>query len=840
MQPLLSRVLRAVTVTSARPAALTLLSLVALTGSLGATGRTIVIGFDGLDHGYCTQLLEAGDLPNFARLAQQGTFAPLETSNPAESPVSWAVFNTGTNPGKTGVAGFVSRTFSAPGPKGEPPIPMPQPMLSFPTTVPAEAFVSYPMAVTNPVGFVAAVAAGAFVILFLLLKLIGSNAVLAVVLGLVAAGVAGWQANAYAGGLPNGDVPYHVNPMQGTNFWHHLDGTGVRMMGMQVASTFPPDDEPDNVQILSGLGVPDIGGSPGTWYVYTDDPWTLSDKDTQTGGKIIKVFEESAEPGKILAHVVGPKNYVALERFDARRDALTARLQAPGLSDAERAALEAQKSELETEKREWQRANKNDKVLVPFVMQVDRAGGSVAFAVDGGETFTVPVGGWSPLVPVDFVMAPSWKETGLVRFHVLRCDDEEVRVFVAPISIDPDGGSYLPISSPTAFSAQLAADVGAYETVGFGCLFNPLKDGKDSHFTAQSFLEDIASTMGGRERLLEEGLSRKDEWEIYFQIFYSTDRVQHMLYRESDPDHPAHDPAEATEIVTAFGREFPLSDSVRQMYMQADRITGALLDRIESGELGPDVLLLVVSDHGFTSFRRQVNLNNLLWDLGYLKTKDDIAPGDIVAGGSGRPRNNLLAFVDWSRTQAYSYGLGNVFVNLVGREPQGIVDPADYDALVASMQRDLLGAVDPATGQPFVTSAHSREELYSGPWWKEGPATFKSRGEVVQGKDGRFTEHDGFADIFLGYRPTYRVSWGNTMGGLDASAVTDNTNRWSGDHVSVDPSHVRGILFSNRPLSEPAQPGLIDIAPTLLARYGVDPAGTDMDGAVLPFADLTQ
>jgi hypothetical protein len=103
-------------------------------------------------------------------------------------------------------------------------------------------------------------------------------------------------------------------------------------------------------------------------------------------------------------------------------------------------------------------------------------------------------------------------------------------------------------------------------------------------------------------------------------------------------------------------------------------------------------------------------------------------------------------------------------------------------------------------------------------------------------------EHFGFGDIFLGYAPYYRVAWSNTMGGLDTAAVTDNTNHWSGDHVSVDPSHVPGILLSNRAFTEERSANLIDIGPTMLTRYGIDPAppNTDMDGSALPFVNLTR
>jgi predicted AlkP superfamily phosphohydrolase/phosphomutase len=164
------------------------------------------------------------------------------------------------------------------------------------------------------------------------------------------------------------------------------------------------------------------------------------------------------------------------------------------------------------------------------------------------------------------------------------------------------------------------------------------------------------------------------------------------------------------------------------------------------------------------------------------------------------------------------------------------VQPSDYDAVVADIRRDLLALRDPADGAAVVTSVSRRDELYSGPWWKEGKATRKVRGKPVE------VTHDGFADLFLGYAPYYRVAWANKMGELDAAAITDNTNHWSGDHVSVDPSHVPGVLLSNRRFTEERTASLLDIGPTMLARYGIDPAPptTDMDGRTLPFVNITR
>jgi predicted AlkP superfamily phosphohydrolase/phosphomutase len=808
----------------------------------GAPPKTIILGFDGMDHALTQRFMAAGDMPNFQRLAQAGQFRRLETSNPAQSPVSWAVFNTGTNPGKTGVAGFVSRMFSASSP-GRPGRPLPQPMLGFSSSVPADDFVRFPLALTDPASFVlyavlAALAAG-LVIFKLLFRL---NMAGAALLALGLGGAAGWWAHGYAGQLPaDGQLPYTINPMQGTNFWTWLDEAGIRMRGVQIASTYPPDDEGPNTRLLSGLGVPDISGSPGSWFVYTNDQFMFSDKDTNTAGRVLKLYEDV--PGRLDAELYGPRNWFEAAAHKVEIARTKEELGEGGLSPERATALEERLAEATRGA-----AAASRKTGVPFAMRLDTAAHAVEFFVGaapgsdldapgpGVRRVRVEQGGWSDFVPVDFVLSERYHAPALVNFHVLRCDEEETRVFVPPINIDPLGPPpQMPISAPPEFAAQLQREIGhPYETLGWACITNPLKDITDSNLPEQSFLDDTAATEALREELLMAGLERSDTWDVYFQVFSTPDRVCHMLFRETDVEHPLHDAELADTSVTAWGATFPLKDAVRQVYKDEDRLLGRVLDMLDAGAFGPDCLLMIVSDHGFTSFRRQVNLNNALYDFGYLVFKDDRTPAEVLT----LPRNQreYLGAVDWTRTRAYSLGLGEVFINLVGREPQGSVQPSDYDAVVADIRRDLLALRDPADGAAVVTSVSRRDELYSGPWWKEGKATRKVRGKPVE------VTHDGFADLFLGYAPYYRVAWANTMGELDAAAITDNTNHWSGDHVSVDPSHVPGVLLSNRRFTEERTASLLDIGPTMLARYGIDPAPptTDMDGRTLPFVNITR
>jgi len=388
---------------------------------------------------------------------------------------------------------------------------------------------------------------------------------------------------------------------------------------------------------------------------------------------------------------------------------------------------------------------------------------------------------------------------------------------------------YLPISAPVDFAAELARDAhGGYETLGWAMPTNPLKDHRDSGFEAQAFFGAVERIQANRERLLRWGLDDADAWDVYYQVFYAPDRVSHMFFRETDPGHPHYDADYAAQPVEAWGRRFPLGDAVLESYREMDRIVGEVLDRIEAGEFGDDALLLVVSDHGFTSFRRGVNLNNALYELGLLHFSRDMTLDEVLASG----RTDFLAFVDWDRTSAYSMGLGKIYVNLKGREPRGIVEPADVPLLIAQVREGLLALRDGPGGARVVTSVSHRDELFHGPWVHEGSDLVQK----VAGEPRPLPHWDGYADLFVGFAPGYRVSWATTLGGLGPETLVDNTKHWTGGHVSVDPSHVPGILFANQAWADQGEASLLDIGPTIVARYGIDLDTTGMEGRALELA----
>jgi predicted AlkP superfamily phosphohydrolase/phosphomutase len=276
--------------------------------------------------------------------------------------------------------------------------------------------------------------------------------------------------------------------------------------------------------------------------------------------------------------------------------------------------------------------------------------------------------------------------------------------------------------------------------------------------------------------------------DLYVQVFSFTDRIQHVFWRLTDPRHPAYDAALAEKY----------RGTIEAAYERMDRLVGEARAAVPK-----DAAFFVVSDHGFASFRRGVNLNRWLVDHGYMVLRRDPCRG---GSGGGRSLDDLFestsavfSEVDWSRTRAYAMGLGNVYVNLAGREQQGIVRPGqEYDELCAALAQELPQLVDSLDGSKPIRRVYRRDEIYSG----YDP-------ELIP--DLRVANTDG-----------YRVSWDTVLGGIPCDEIVDNKKAWGADHCSLDPELVKGILVANRKLSSDA-PVMADLAPTILAALGLPP-----------------
>lgn len=406
-----------------------------------------------------------------------------------------------------------------------------------------------------------------------------------------------------------------------------------------------------------------------------------------------------------------------------------------------------------------------EKVAAEFTAYPDQSN-QFAKIVVGSEARLLKVGEWSDWVPVSFGLAPTQSLAGEVRFF-LKGLDPFFELYASPVNIDPLAPA-MPVSTPAEYAAELATATGRFYTQGMPEDTKGLKTGvlTEAEFLAQ------AKIAGDENRAQFTYVLDGFQDGFLFYYFGNVDQVSHMMWRARDPEHPAYDAVKDT----------PNAAVVEHLYQELDRIVGDTLER-----LGPDDLLVVMSDHGFTSWRRAMHLNSWLRDNGYIALKDPARRDDPGFFGN----------VDWSRTRAYALGLNGLYVNLKGREKDGIVDPAQREALVSELSERLLAVIDPATGAPAITKAYRREQVYS-----------------VAGAE------DIAPDLIVGYTKGTRGSDESALGAMPAEVFMDNTSPWSGDHC-MDHETVPGILLSNRPLKR-AAPTLQHLAGAILAEFGID------------------
>jgi predicted AlkP superfamily phosphohydrolase/phosphomutase len=353
--------------------------------------------------------------------------------------------------------------------------------------------------------------------------------------------------------------------------------------------------------------------------------------------------------------------------------------------------------------------------------------------------------------------------------------DQHVSLYLSPINIDPEHPA-MPVSHPSYYATYLAKRIGRFSTLGLAEDTWALNEGVIDDGT---FLQQAYDIDGERQSMFFTALDRLRRGTLVC-VFDATDRIQHMFWRYLEAGHPA-----------GAGRETAVHrDAIRDLYKRNDELVGRVMGKLQSGDV-----LMVISDHGFTAFRRGVNLNGWLQREGYLVMKAD---GDAAA--------EWLLDVDWTRTRAYCIGLTGMFLNLQGREAHGTVGRADAEALKHEIIAKLNGLRDDERGEIGIREAFDTRTLYAGPYAANAP------------------------DILIGYNRGYRVSWDSATGVVSGPIFEDNTKPWSGDHC-IDPRLVPGVFFCNRHV-DATEPSLIDIAPTALRLFGVEPPA-HMDGRPL-------
>jgi predicted AlkP superfamily phosphohydrolase/phosphomutase len=633
-------------------------------------GRIVILGFDGVDARIVEEMLAGGRLPNLAALKARGGYTPLTPTVPAQTPVSWATFSTGLDPGGHEIFDFLKR----------------DPANRIPTfAVAEEKQVPLLFGKRNPVVLTAA-AASLLLLPALLLLLFRRRRTAAALVVLAAAAGAG-TFFAVRAWLP-AERPWVQNNRRGPVFWTEPGARPATVIRMPV--TFPPAAFPDG-HMLSGLGVPDMSGRIGRPSFYTSDPFFAPREGNEFSIDLVRL---ESNVGTQTTRIAGPP-----ARAFGREGTIDAAM-----------TLSVPPS--------------RDRVVVDV----------------GSARVELRPGRWSDWLSLEFRVNPLITVHGYARLR-LASVQPEIALYLSPIQFDP---RRLPpgfrISSPERFAKQLLERFGRYKTMGWAI----------------------------------------DTWSI--QYFEFPDRVSHVFWRFRDPEHPAYD----AKLAARYG------DAVEKSYEVMDDIVGET-----ARTLRPEDVLIVLSDHGFATWRRSVNYNSWLVQNGYLALKGEAQKQSLEALFS---RGQFWEAVDWTKSRAYAMGLGDIYINLRGREAGGIVAPgAEYEALRDELIARLTALTDPKNGQRAVSRVFKREDVY-------------------RRYDPRL-----IPDLIVTNLPGYRVSWQSSLGVPTATVFEDNRDVWSGDHCSLDPDLVRGVFFSSRPFAARGIPGIADATASVRALVGGSP-----------------
>ncbi len=427
-------------------------------------------------------------------------------------------------------------------------------------------------------------------------------------------------------------------------------------------------------------------------------------------------------------------------------------------------------------------------IKTPMTLTLAADGGNLTVAPKGSSPVTLKPGEWSPWVVFTFPFNSLVKLTGIGRFHLVSTSPE-IKLYLSPIHFNPsDLPPSVKITAPGGLAKKLADRYGLYKTMGWQIDTWSMSE---ETIDEKAFLEDVDQTIEPFRKMMNDFLDDK-EVRLFVQIYEFPDRVAHCFWRFLDPQHPAYDAAKAAKWAPAVDRT----------YAQMDAIVGDAMKKLQEGDI-----LMVLSDHGFATWRRSVNYNTWLVENGFM----------TLTGSEGKGADLEMLFgqgefwpnVDWSKTKAYGMGLGDIYINLEGREGKGIVSPgAEYEAVREEIKRKLVTLVDPKTGQRAVSRIFTREEAY-----------------------GSF-DANVIPDLFVTNTAGYRIGWQGSLGVVTKEMFEDNAQIWSGDHCSLDPALVPGILFANRPLPKGRLPGIADVPATIYNVLGVSPP-EKLDGVPL-------
>jgi len=352
----------------------------------------------------------------------------------------------------------------------------------------------------------------------------------------------------------------------------------------------------------------------------------------------------------------------------------------------------------------------------------------------GKQKLDLKLGLWSPIVEVQFPGGFAYTVHAITQI-ILTEVKERLSLYFLPLQIHPLHSPWH-YATPSSLVKDAWKNAGPFLTLGWPQDTNALEDGC---ITDEQFLSLCDSIFESRKRIYFRRLDGFKEG-VLAGIFDCLDRVQHMFLRHR-------------------------TDLVEEWYGKLDTFVGQVQDRIDS--LGLEKYrYLILSDHGFKTFEHKIHLNYWLGQNGYLTLAE--------------PDGKDLSKVNWKKTKAYALGLNSLYLNVAGREGQGIVRAAELEGLLEEIKRKLLDWKAP-NGETVISRVLLKHEAFTGPYARLGP------------------------DLVIGYAPKYRASSDTGLGRIGAVSLEANHDHWGADHC-IDSNMVPGVLFANRAVKN--MPGL--------------------------------
>jgi hypothetical protein len=372
-----------------------------------------------------------------------------------------------------------------------------------------------------------------------------------------------------------------------------------------------------------------------------------------------------------------------------------------------------------------------------------------AYLSIGKQNIDLELGKWSPIIELNFKLGFGISIKSITRVLLVKPEPAPILYFL-PLQAHPLSALW-PYATPKSFVKDLWKNCGPFLTLGWPQDTTALEEG---FINNDQFLDLCDHIFEERKRVFNYLLDSFEEG-VLACVFDTLDRLQHMFWKDR-------------------------KDVVKPWYLKLDELVGQVLEKLNQKHRGTDIQLLIVSDHGFGDFNFKVHLNRWLIDHKYLVPKQEDATQDLKGA-------------DWSKSQAYALGLNSLYINLKGREGEGIVPLSEKSNLIQNLREELLKWRGP-DGGAVIQKILTQEEAFEGPLTEYGP------------------------DLVIGYSPGYRASAETGLGQWGVNDIEVNNDHWSADHCFAAET-VPGVIFSNKGLKHLSDPSFADIPLLALGKH---------------------